>query len=408
MGTPSPDLQLLLNLLVLIPFIIGLRWIVRSAAGVRTLMTLIGALLVLIIVPRFLLFYLIYWAVIFGIQFLVHKAETRRFAWIATAISISMALSPLLVWKFAPAASVDWFSETFNTMVWTLIPVLGPVDSLFRFLEPIGMSFTIFRAIDLIVKVRIGLLDPISFGRVYYFGFFPAILAVGPISEYEEVRLENRSAPPQAGDIMVGMMRLSVAGLKLFIFAPILAPSFVILTDYSSLPIMTLWLGLVAYAWWFYINFSGFSDLSIGAARLMGFKLKENFNNPYFKSSPQKFWANWHMSLTRFAQRNVYVLVGGFRKETQYIAIIATMMVIALWHSPDLAMVAFGCYHGSIMVTERYLEMRARKFKRKPSKAWPVVTLKVLATFVMVIISIPLLVLEHGNFTGFYTALFGL
>ena len=408
MGTPSPDLQLLLNLLVLMPFFIGLRWVVRSAAGVRLLMTVTGAVLVLFIAPRFLLFYLMYWVVIFAVQFMVHAGDKRRFSSLWTLIAVLTALSPLVIWKLAPAESVDWFSKTFNTMIWEIMPILGPVDSLFQFLEPIGMSFTIFRAIDLIVKVRIGLLAPLSLGRVYYYGFFPAILTVGPISEYEEVRIENRLSTPQAGDMVVGMMRLCLAGLKLFILAPILAPSLVILSDFDSLPVMKLWLGLVAYSWWFYINFSGFSDLSIGAARIMGFKLKENFNNPYFKSSPQKFWANWHMSLTRFAQRNVYILVGGFRNKTQYIAIFATMMVIALWHSPNLALVAFGCYHSALLIMERGLEMRSRKIKRKPSKSLPVIALKTLATFFLIIVSIPLLVVEHGNIPSFYSALFGL
>ena len=357
---------------------------------------------------RFLLFYLMYWAVIFAAQLMVHEGNKRRFAPMWTLIAIMAALSPLLIWKFAPTESVDWFSKTFNTMVWKILPILGPVDSLFQFLEPIGMSFTIFRAIDLVVKVRIGLLAPLSFGRIYYYGFFPAILAVGPISEYEEVQIENRLATPKASDIIIGLTRVCLSGLKLFFLAPILAPSFVILSDFNGLSVMTLWLGLVVYSWWFYINFSGFSDLSIGTARLMGFKLKENFNNPYFKPSPQKFWANWHMSLTRFAQRNVYILVGGFRKETQYIAIFATMMVIALWHSPDLALVAFGCYHSALLITERVLEMHARKVKRKPAKAWPIVAFKTLATFLLIIVSIPLLVLERGNIPGFYTALFGL
>ena len=276
MGTPSPDLQFLLNLLVLMPFLIGLRWIVRSAAGVRLLMTLTGAALVLFISPRFLLFYLMYWAVIFAAQLMVHEGNKRRFAPLWTLIAIMAALSPLLIWKFAPTESVDWFSKTFNTMVWKILPILGPVDSLFQFLEPIGMSFTIFRAIDLVVKVRIGLLAPLSFGRIYYYGFFPAILAVGPISEYEEVQIENRLATPKASDIIIGLTRVCLSGLKLFYtLAPILAPSFVILSDFNGLSVMTLWLGLVVYSWWFYINFSGFSDLSIGTARLMGFKLKE-------------------------------------------------------------------------------------------------------------------------------------
>ena len=75
-----------------------------------------------------------------------------------------------------------------------------------------------------------------------------------------------------------------------------------------------VWVAMLAYAVHFYINFSGYSDLAIGLARIWGLKLKENFNNPYFKTNPQAFWASWHMSLTRWAQRYVFVPLGGMRK----------------------------------------------------------------------------------------------
>ena len=79
--------------------------------------------------------------------------------------------------------------------------------------------------------------------------------------------------------------------------------------------------------------------MAIGTARLLGFKLAPNFNNPYLKTNPQDFWNSWHMSLTRFAQRNVFVPMGGMRARTQYPAIVATMMVIALWHDLSIPLV---------------------------------------------------------------------
>ena len=89
---------------------------------------------------------------------------------------------------------------------------------------------------------------------------------------------------------------------------------------------------LFVFALYFFFNFSGFSDVAIGSARLYGFRLKPNFDNPYMKTNPQAFWNSWHMSLTRFAQRNVFVPLGGMRPQHQYRAIFATIMVIALWH----------------------------------------------------------------------------
>ena len=93
--------------------------------------------------------------------------------------------------------------------------------------------------------------------------------------------------------------------------------------------------------------------MAIGSARLLGFRLAPNFNNPYLKTNPQDFWNSWHMSLTRFAQRNVFVPMGGMRARTQYVAIVATMMVIALWHDLSIPLVIFGLYHSAGLVSHR-------------------------------------------------------
>ena len=93
--------------------------------------------------------------------------------------------------------------------------------------------------------------------------------------------------------------------------------------------------------------------MAIGCARIFGFRLAPNFNNPYLKTNPQDFWNSWHMSLTRFAQRNVFVPMGGMRARTQYVAIVATMMVIALWHDLSIPLVIFGIYHSTGLVLHR-------------------------------------------------------
>ena len=93
--------------------------------------------------------------------------------------------------------------------------------------------------------------------------------------------------------------------------------------------------------------------MAIGSARILGFRLAPNFNNPYLKTNPQDFWNSWHMSLTRFAQRNVFVPMGGMRAQTQYVAIVATMMVIALWHDLSIPLVIFGLYHSAGLIIHR-------------------------------------------------------
>ena len=156
------------------------------------------------------------------------------------------------------------------------------------------------------------------------------------------------------------------------------------------------------FAWYFYFNFSGFSDMAIGCARVFGFRLAPNFNNPYLKTNPQDFWNSWHMSLTRFAQRNVFVPMGGMRARTQYVAIFATMMVIALWHDLSIPLVIFGLYHSAGLILHRWWVGRHpvpvdRGVPRRVG-AW-------LLFFGFYLISLPLLMVDLSSLPDFYARL---
>ena len=160
------------------------------------------------------------------------------------------------------------------------------------------------------------------------------MLIIGPVIEYTEIEdgIDRRTRwDPQ--DTLSGMLTIASAPSRSSSWPTCCAAA------RTSSPSATLtgspldyWLELIMFAWYFYFNFSGYSDMAIGSARVFGFRLAPNFNNPYLKTNPQDFWNSWHMSLTRFAQRNVFVPMGGMRARTQYVAIAATMMVIALWH----------------------------------------------------------------------------
>jgi D-alanyl-lipoteichoic acid acyltransferase DltB (MBOAT superfamily) len=142
--------------------------------------------------------------------------------------------------------------------------------------------------------------------------------------------------------------------------------------------------------------------MAIGSARLLGFKLAPNFNNPYLKTNPQDFWNAWHMSLTRFAQRNVFVPMGGMRARTQYAAIVATMMVIALWHGLSIPLVIFGLYHSAGLVSHRVWVSRHPVPSPRP------LLRRIGANVVFLIyflISLPLLELHLSQLGTFYERL---
>ena len=261
----------------------------------------------------------------------------------------------------------------------------------------------------MLIKVRLGVLERISIDRVFYYGFFPPVLAVGPISEYEEVKLDDiSSSAPKPGDVAIGMVRIFLGLFKVFILSMILTHTAQLAWESEVANPALKWAGIFLYGLFFYFNFSGYSDMSIGAARLMGFKLKENFDNPYYKTNISAFWNSWHMSLTRWVNRYVYVPLGGMRANRQYIAIFATIMAIALWHDIRLPLVFFGIANGLVLVIHRYFDNARRNAKRKLSTNPFINGLKMFAVFAFISTCYPLLTLPLNQVAPFYAQLFGI
>lgn len=398
-----------LNLLLAAPVVFLVRAILPYGLSIRLTMIGLGASALFAMAPRFVLFYFLYWTIIWLLQYGMRFAELRspgRITTTITAAAIVSALLPMAAWKLMPDTFTPWMTTTFSRWLWELFPRIGYADALVGLIEPLGLSFAVFRAIDLLMKVRLNLLPILNLERVLFFGLFPPILALGPVMEYEEARIEGRVEKAlKPGDLAVGLFRFALGCLKIFLIG-------YLFERYAALmwrggDTWQIWLGLLAYTVYFYINFSGFSDLAIGVARIYGFTLKENFDNPFFKTNPQAFWNSWHMSLTRWAQRYVYVPMGGMRANSQYVAIVATMMVIALWHNVTWPLLIFGIYHGAIMVGHRWLQQRPRPLFQTSFPEVFARPAKIFAVFFYVALSIPLLSLPDNEVLSFYKLLLG-
>lgn len=400
--------EFLINAFYLTIPLVVLRAIHPEAWSQRAAYIAAGIILLYWAAPRFILYYLAFWTITWLFQKAVVRAAASDRPWsisVVTACVLTLALLPMIYWKLDKATFESAVQIVFGGGIKLLLPPLMLTEGSLGPLEPLGLSFATFRAVDLLIKVRIKILEPLDWHRTLYYGLFPPILAIGPIAEYEEVEREGRlKRLPEPEDIAIGLTRMALGAIKLFVLASALAGSFDFLKQPAAHSTAMLWLALVAYAWWFYLNFSGFSDFAIGVARVNGIKLKENFDNPYFKPSPQAFWASWHMSLTRFAQRNIYVPLGGAKRNRQYFALFMTMMVIALWHGISWPLVVFGTYHGLAMVAERYLQNR--RGRSKPQRTIYVQALKTLGTFFFVALSIPILVLPLEVLLSLYARLF--
>lgn len=371
----------------------------------RCLLAGTGMYLLYFIAPRLLLFYLVFWGLAFLLQNLVARFSQGRFSFPLLLVTVAVMLAPMLLWKIVGDDFVLLFNLITNHGIQLFSEWIWEIDLIRKIIIPVGISFATFRAIDLLIKTYVGRISKLTFDRVFFFGFFPAVQIVGPIIEYEEIQRQGDALYTFAPeDILEGSKRIASGFFKIFLLAFWLRDSTHVFELFDSMQTWKIWVSLIMFTWYFYLNFSGYSDIAIGAARLFGYVLKENFSYPYFKSNIQEFWNHWHMSLTRFAQRNIFVPFGGYRPRTQYRAILATMMVIALWHDITWPLVLFGLCHGMGLVAHRsYLGLKG--YTSFPQ--WPDYVSR-LITYLFVTISFPLLFLPINKLTEFYLAMIGL
>jgi len=245
-----------------------------------------------------------------------------------------------------------------------------------RVILPLGISFFTFQKIAFLVDVyggkvkRLNLLDFLLF-----VSFFPQLIA-GPIVHHREVMPQFRRIGTAARDL---------AALGLTLFAMGLAKK-VLLADTASLyatPVFdaaaagrpldftSAWMGALAYTAQLYFDFSGYSDMAIGAALLFGIRLPINFDSPYQSAGIIEFWRRWHITLSRFLRDYVYIPLGGNRKgpARRYLHLLLTMLLGGLWHGAGWTFVIWGGLHGLYLAINH--GWRAIRAKRIPQLALP-------------------------------------
>lgn len=400
------------NLLVLLVVVLPVYYLLPSIVLRRVLLIALSAVMIFYVAPKLLLLYLLFWPLGYLLILLVQKFADRSSASVVLGATIVLALGPLVVWKLFSdqfELALNLFSHDFLLLMFEPI---AEANALRSAIIPVGLSFATFRLIDVLVQVNLGLIEKISFIRFIYFGFFPTLFPVGPIAEYREIGADNDECIALSADNLgVGAFRILMGCAKVFVLAYPLAWSANIFNYYDFNASPMVWASLFCFAIFFWLNFSGFSDIAIGITRLFGVRLKENFDNPYWRRNPQEFWANWHMSLTRFAQRNIFIPLGGFRKKTQFIAIFCTIMTIALWHDLSVSLILFGCYHAAGLIVVRIWQDRQKGDVLEQASISGAVSMAKdvgarVATFFFVLLSFPMLVLSYKDLPNFYALLF--
>jgi alginate O-acetyltransferase complex protein AlgI len=223
---------------------------------------------------------------------------------------------------------------------------------------PLGISFFVFHNISYVVDVYRRVApprrNPIDFAL--YIAFFPQLIA-GPIVRYHDIaaQLDRRRVTP-AG-FASGVERFLAGFAKKMLLANPLGTTAdrIFALPHQSLPAGVAWLGLVCYTLQIYFDFSGYSDMAIGLARMFGFEFLENFNYPYISASIQEFWRRWHISLSNWFRDYVYIPLGGSRggPVRTYRNLVIIFLLCGFWHGANWTFLVWGMIHGAFLVLER-------------------------------------------------------
>jgi alginate O-acetyltransferase complex protein AlgI len=284
--------------------------------------------------------------------------ENPRRAKLVMGVAVALDLTVLGVFKY-----YGFFSQDIDDFMHSI--GLGLPVPLAAIALPVGVSFYVFQAISYTVDVWRGLLPPakfIDFG--IYLAFFPHLVA-GPIVRAREL-IPQFSAPrnPREVPVATAVMLICLGLIKKVAIADYLAraivdPVFGVPEQFHTPDVA---LAAYAYAAQIYCDFSGYTDIAIGLALLMGFVFPQNFNKPYRSRSFQEFWTRWHITLSRFLRDFLYIPLGGSRGGKIFTArnLMLTMLLGGLWHGAAWTFVLWGGLHGTALVVERVARDRIR------------------------------------------------
>ena len=310
-----------------------------------------------------LLIFTTIWDFYFGNM--IYGSKSQRTKKLILAASLAGNLGLLGFFKYADFAitQFNFLGNQFNLN--THIPILNLA-------LPIAISFYTFHSITYTVGIYRGQLTPVKSFTEYaiFVAFFPQLVA-GPILRAKEFlpQLREKMDSLKVGtrlrqiiitesNLKIGITMMALGFLKKMFFADNMAPLANEVLGYPmGLDSFTIILGTIAFGIQIYCDFSGYSDIALGAAIILGFKIPINFNKPYFAVSPSDFWKRWHISLSTWLRDYLYVPLGGNRKSRlrTYLNLMIVMFLGGLWHGASLNFIIWGVLHGAYLTIHKIL-----------------------------------------------------
>lgn len=367
------------NFWLVFPFIFGLYWLIPAKWNQwrKVFLVVASYLLYMNWKPAFAL-------VLLGVTLITYLGglvfdkesdgkKRKRLIWLFAFLG----LLPLLVFKYY---------NFINNSLTDGLAAIGLKFSMpgLNWAVPVGISFFTFQAVGYMldvyhqrVKAEKNLLD-----YVLFVSFFPQVTS-GPISTAEDLmpqikathRFDYEQGKQGLKQLLWGMFIKLVIADRLGLFVDTVYANYI---HYNG---TTCFLASVFYTLQIYCDFAGYSLMAIGIARTLGFNLIDNFRRPYLATSITDFWKRWHISLTRWLTRQVYIPLGGSRcsKTKTYWNIFVTFLVSGIWHGANWTFIVWGCMHGVIQIIEKALG-----WQKYEGHNWAVKAVRICITFFLV------------------------
>lgn len=337
--------------------------------------------------PKFIFVIIVSTLIDFQLVKEMHKSTIEKKRKRLLFLSLFLNLGLLAYFKYA-----NFFVENLNSIIeyagfkaqsWTAVAL------------PIGISFYTFQtltySIDIYKKVHAPLVKISDY--MLYILSFPQMIA-GPIVRYQSIASQLVSREEKVDDKLIGFYRFSIGLAKKVLIANSMAEQadLVFESDLYLLSSNAAWIGIIAYTFQIYFDFSGYSDMAIGLGRIFGFRFPENFDTPYISKNITEFWRRWHMTLGSFMKNYLYIPLGGSYVNTKsrlFFNLWIVFLLSGLWHGAAWNFIIWGAYHGFFLILDRlFLERFLKTMGSVPS---------ILFTFIIVMIGWVIFRLESIN-----------
>jgi len=305
--------------------------------------------------------------------------QLNKKRWLILSLSLNLGLLGLFKYadfvllSVADLLAAIGYNASINTLSWIL---------------PVGISFYTFQSLSYTIDIYRGDMKPRK-GLVEFvaaLSFFPQLVA-GPILRAKHILPQMHAiALPEWASVKHGFLLITIGLIKKTGADLLAIPAQAAFDATGPVSTLELWTGVLAFAGQIYGDFSGYTDIAIGIALVLGFRIPLNFRVPYFAISPVDFWRRWHISLSSWLRDYLYISLGGNRNNHRTRNIFLTMLLGGLWHGAAWTFVAWGAFHGAIITFTHYLSSLARFKRFEQSSAKAITLFKWAITFYLILI----------------------